>query len=147
MADTIYKYLMDDGRFKNFIRILDGADDLKTSLNVNGKVAFTVFAPTDDAFVNEKLIPGTLEKWFTDGDILLDIARFHMIYNEHPSEELKELAKDNKPINAADNNPLTFTSKNGDLLVGNEKKQVKISQPDVKASNGIIHVINDLMTV
>lgn len=142
MADTIYNQLVKDGRFKTFVRLIGICDDLTTVLN--GKGELTVFAPTDEAF--SKLPPGTVEKWSQDTDLLLDIFRFHMINGAHSSGELTALAKSEETIKATDNNDMKFKESNG-LAIGNERKMAKVITPDLKASNGIIHVIEDLLSL
>ncbi|MFS8131215.1 MAG: fasciclin domain-containing protein [Candidatus Dojkabacteria bacterium] len=143
MADTIYKYLLNDGGFKTFIRLIGVADGLVAQLD--GKGSYTVFAPTDEAF--SKLEPGTVEKWTMDGDILLDIFRYHMLNTEMTSDQLKELAKEKKATEAADRNPINFDEEGDALLVGNNKKMTKISKADIKCSNGVIHIVDDLLSI
>ncbi|MEP7104187.1 MAG: fasciclin domain-containing protein [Candidatus Dojkabacteria bacterium] len=142
MANTIYDQLVKDGKFKTFIRLIDICDGLKD--NLSGKDQLTVFAPTDDAF--SKLQPGTVEKYSQDTDLLLDIFRFHMIVGTHTSEELLVLAKSKQTMKALDNNPMVLEEKDG-LWVGNEKRMAKVSTADIKTSNGVIHVIDDLLSL
>ena len=105
---------------------------------LSGKGPFTVFAPTDEAF--KKLPAGTLDKLLADpkGD-LAKILTLHVIAGE----------VDAKAATAAVGTNVTTlggpvaVAKDGDKLTFGG---ATITSTDIKASNGIIHVIDAVVT-
>ena len=105
---------------------------------LSGKGPFTVFAPTDEAF--KKLPAGTLDKLLADpkGD-LTKILTLHVIAGE----------VDAKAATAAVGTNVTTlggpvaVAKDGDKLTFGG---ATITTTDIKASNGIIHVIDAVVT-
>lgn len=115
---------------------------LLTALSVTGldKVVaqskdLTVFAPTDDAFA--KLPAGALEALLQDEEALKQILLYHVA-----SKELK--AKDVLKANEVK----TLAGKTIAVSVNNEGaflNQAKVLKTDIRANNGIIHVIDEVL--
>jgi uncharacterized surface protein with fasciclin (FAS1) repeats len=103
---------------------------------LKGDGPFTVFAPTDDAFA--KLPAGTVESLLEpeNKDKLTAILTYHVVPG-------KILASDVKPGRVAtlQGSELRVKSKKGALMVD----QAKIVATDVIASNGVIHVIDEVI--
>jgi len=123
-----------NGNFETLVAAL-GATDLVTPLSEpNGP--FTVFAPTDEAFasISGGLITCLLRS--ENKDTLADILKYHVIAGKVLSTDLSD--------------GLTATTLNGDDVVVNLMDGVKIndsvvSAVDVKASNGVIHVLDSVL--
>ena len=122
------------GNFKTLAAALQAAglvDALK------GKGPFTVFAPSDEAFA--KLPKGTLEELLKPENKarLQSILKFHVISGE-------VLAKDVKTMSVAtlDGQRIDIVVKDGKVTLD---KNVNVVTPDIIATNGVIHVIDNVL--
>jgi uncharacterized surface protein with fasciclin (FAS1) repeats len=100
------------------------------------KGPYTVFAPTDDAF--KKLPKGTVENLLKpeNKEKLGAILAYHVM-------EGKVMAADVKTMKAKTANGAMLNVKvNGSKVMVNDANLVKA---DVKASNGVIHVIDKVL--
>ena len=96
----------------------------------------TVFAPTDEAFA--KLPPGTLES-LTEEQKLAIVSR-HFI----PGVTI--LASDaSGPVETFGGESINLSNKKGVIGVAYKGNSISVVSPDVKASNGVIHVINEVI--
>ena len=102
---------------------------------LQGEGPFTVFAPTDAAFA--KLPAGTVEALLADKETLTKILTYHVVAGTVTSDQVVNLseAKTVAGIMA----PIEV--KMGSVYVGG----AKVITPDVKASNGVIHIIDTVM--
>jgi len=98
---------------------------------------FTVFAPTNDAF--GKLPEGTVESLLKpeNKDKLRDILEYHVAVAVYKPEMLK----DGQVINMANLGNITITVKDGEYFVNGNAKILA----SVPASNGIVHVIDNVL--
>lgn len=103
------------------------ADDL------SGAGPFAVFAPTDAAFA--ALPEGTVASLLEDptGD-LAQILLYHVIGSELMSKDLVS----GQSVATLNGEEITITAKGGSFYVDN----AKISVVDIKADNGVVHVID-----
>lgn len=102
---------------------------------LQGDGPFTVFAPTDEAF--SKLPEGALENLLNDKDALKQVLLYHVV-------EGNVMASDVVKINEAS----TLSGKNVDVKVGDDGVMLnnsKVVTTDIKASNGVIHVIDTVL--
>jgi uncharacterized surface protein with fasciclin (FAS1) repeats len=103
---------------------------------LKGDGPFTVFAPSDEAFA--KLPAGTVESLLEPANIdkLTAILTYHVVPG-------KILAADVKPGNVAtlQGSSFSVSSNQGALMVN----QAKIVATDVTATNGVIHVIDEVI--
>ncbi len=132
-AENIVATAKSTGTFKTLVAALDAAD--KTSM-LEEKGPFTVFAPTDDAFA--KLPKGTVESLLKpeNKEKLAAILAYHVVKGE-------VMAKDVKTMMAPTANGAELDIKvNGSTVMVNDAKVVKA---DVKASNGVIHVVDKVL--
>lgn len=102
---------------------------------LKGEGPFTVFAPTDDAF--KKLPKGTLEGLLKDKEALKKILLYHVVSGNVSSKDVVKLSK-------------ATTLSGQDVKIKATGKTVKINKSkvitaDVKAKNGIIHVIDTVL--
>lgn len=108
--------------------------DLLATLQTAGP--FTLFAPTDQAFTDAGIDLAALDT--TEGKAALsDILLYHVVSAEVASSDLSEC----QVANAANGQPLSFTV--GDSVMVNG---ATVTIADVPASNGIVHVIDKVLT-
>jgi transforming growth factor-beta-induced protein len=133
-SKSIAEIAMDDGRFSTLVAALDAAGLVDT---LTGEGEYTVFAPTDEAFA--KLPEGTVESLLEDpqGD-LTDILLYHVVEGIVPAETVVTL--DSAPT--LQGSDVTITTSDDGVMLNNS---VKVILTDVKASNGIIHVIDGVL--
>ncbi len=121
-----------------------GADDFKTLVAavkaaglvdaLKGKGPFTVFAPTDEAFA--KLPKGTVEALLKDKEKLAKILTYHVVKGNVTS---KDVAK----LNSAGSLQGAFLRI--DASKGVRVNDAKVITADLRASNGVIHVIDAVL--
>jgi len=120
------------GSFKTLATALQAAGLVET---LSGKGPFTVFAPTDEAFA--KLPAGTVEALLKDKAKLTAILTYHVVAGNVPSSEVVKL-KSAKTVNGQD---VQIKVMDGKVMVNN----AHVVTADVKASNGVIHVIDTVI--
>ena len=97
---------------------------------------FTVFAPTDQAFADAGIVLADLDT--PEGQSALsDILLYHVIEGEVPASAVTDCLS----ANTVNGNPLSFTV--GDSVMVNG---ATVTATDVATSNGIIHVIDKVLT-
>ena len=97
---------------------------------------FTVFAPTDEAFTN--LPAGQEEALLNNPAALAAVMQYHVVIDRVTANELTRLGA----ALASSGQPITITLQaDGSLLVNN----AHLVQPDIVASNGIIHEIDQVL--
>ena len=103
---------------------------------LQGEGPFTIFAPTDQAFADAGIDLASLDT--PEGKaILSDILLYHVVAGEVPSSALSDCTS----TTAVNEQPLAFTV--GDTVMVND---ATVTLPDVATSNGIIHVIDTVLT-
>jgi uncharacterized surface protein with fasciclin (FAS1) repeats len=120
------------GTFTTLAKAIDAAGLVGT---LKGEGPFTVFAPTDEAFA--KLPEGTLESLLADKEKLAAILTYHVVPGKISSEDVAQLPMA-KTVNGQD---VKITTADGKVMVGN----ATVTQADVPASNGVIHVIDTVL--
>ena len=97
---------------------------------------FTVFAPTDDAFA--KLPAGTVEGLLADIPALTNILTYHVAANTYPASAL--VGRRGR-IPTVQGDRLRIDGTGGGVRVDG----ATVVTPDVRATNGIIHVIDTVL--
>jgi uncharacterized surface protein with fasciclin (FAS1) repeats len=120
------------GSFKTLAAALTAADLITT---LKGDGPFTVFAPTDEAFA--KLPAGTVEALLKDKAKLTAILTYHVVAGAVPASEVVKITSA-KTVNGKD---VSVAVKYGKVMINN----ATVVTPDIKASNGIIHVIDTVL--
>lgn len=116
---------------------------------LEGKGPFTVFAPTNKAF--DKLPKGTVETLLKpeNKDKLKKILTCHVVAANAMSSTIEKMIKDDNgshPVKTVGGCTLTAKMKGGKITLTDEKGDVAtVTIPDVKQSNGVIHVIDTVM--
>ncbi|NBC29158.1 MAG: fasciclin domain-containing protein [Spirochaetes bacterium] len=129
---TIVEVAQEDGRFTTLVAALEAADLAET---LQGDGPFTVFAPTDDAFA--ALPEGTVEALLDDIPTLTDILLYHVVDGQVPSSAVVELSSANTLLGQ----PVVVNASDG-VRINN----AEVIIPDVEASNGVIHVVDSVLT-
>lgn len=129
---TIVDIATSAGSFNTLTAALKAAD-LVTVLE--GKGPFTVFAPTDEAFA--ALPEGTLEELLKpeNKEKLVKILTYHVVAGTVMSTDLKP------------GNVPTIEGSEVKIQLGEEVKvdDAEVVKADIKASNGVIHVIDKVI--
>ncbi|MCA1055807.1 fasciclin domain-containing protein [Rossellomorea aquimaris] len=120
------------GQFKTLAAALEKAGLVET---LKGEGPYTVFAPTDAAF--EKLLKKlgiTAEELLARED-LKDILLYHVLSGKVMSTDLKDGMK----ADTLAKKPVTIS------LDPVRVNDAKVVQADIEASNGVIHVIDEVL--
>ena len=122
------------GSFKALAKALAAADLVDT---LKGSGPFTVFAPTDEAFA--KLPPGTVDSLLKPENKakLKAVLTYHVVPGNVMSTEAVKL-KSAKTVNGKE---LALDASSGSLKVGS----AKVVKADIVASNGVIHVVDNVI--
>ena len=107
---------------------------------LSGTGPFTVLAPTNEAF--NKLPSGLLEKLVMpeNKSALTKILTYHVIAGKNLAVDVIKL--DGKSVPTVNGNTITLKVVNGGVVI-NDK--VNITKTDLPASNGVIHVIDQVL--
>jgi uncharacterized surface protein with fasciclin (FAS1) repeats len=125
----IVSIAVDDGRFTTLVTALEAADLVGT---LQGEGPFTVFAPTDDAFA--ALPDGTVEALLNDIPTLKNILLYHVVPGTVMSSEVVDLSS----ANTAAGEMIRIKVDDNRVMI-NDAQVIIV---DIKASNGVIHVID-----
>ena len=122
------------GTFKTLAAAL-GAADLVATLKGTGP--FTVFAPTDDAFA--KLPAGTVETLLKpeNKEKLKEILLLHVVPGSVTAADVVKL----KEAKTAGGKTVAIST-DGGVKVGTATGMANVVKTDIKAKNGVIHVID-----
>lgn len=117
------------GSFNTLVAALEAAS-LRTTLATGGP--YTVFAPTDAAF--DALPEGTVDALLADPPALAEILRYHVAAGDLGSGDVADLAL----VPTLNGQALTVGA--GVTIDG-----ASITTADVDASNGVIHVVDEVL--
>lgn len=131
-SKNIVETAVESGNFKTLVKALTEAGLVKT---LEGKGPFTVFAPTDEAFA--KLPKETLAGLLKDKEALKKVLLYHVVSGEIMAKGVVKL-KDAKTVEGSNVN---IQVKDGKVIINNSN----VIKADIKASNGVIHVIDTVL--
>ncbi|MUH00198.1 fasciclin domain-containing protein [Scytonema sp. UIC 10036] len=122
-----------NGSFTMLTKALRAAGLAET---LQGKGPFTVFAPTDAAFA--KLPQDAVQDLLKPEhkETLTKILKYHVVSGSVQSGDLKS-----GEVKSVEGGAINVKVEQGVVMVN----EAKVVQPDVKASNGIIHVIDNVI--
>lgn len=95
---------------------------------------FTVFAPNDAAFA--KLPPGTITTLVQNPPQLGRILKFHVAAGKYTQADLAQVSS----LTSLEGSPIPI-----DCSEGFEVKNATVVAADIEASNGIIHVLDNVI--
>lgn len=130
---TIVEIASTNGSFKTLTAALKAADLVET---LSGPGPFTVFAPTDAAFA--ALPKGTVEKLLMPQNkaLLVKILTYHVVPGDVLSTNLKT-----GNVKTVEGSSVSVKVNDMGVMVNN----AKVVKADIKASNGVIHVIDKVI--
>lgn len=119
------------GRFNTLVDALNAAGLVET---LQGPGPFTVFAPSDEAFakIPEKIRSAII----ADKDALTELLTYHVISGEVSAADVARL----NSAETIQGSAITIDTSNGVKVDG-----ASVTTADIRASNGIIHVIDTVM--
>jgi uncharacterized surface protein with fasciclin (FAS1) repeats len=120
------------GSFKTLVTAVKAAGLVKT---LKGKGPYTVFAPNDAAFA--KLPPGTVESLLKNKAKLATILKYHVVPGR---VKAADVAGKSLQVKTAAGLPV-----NVEGTFGVRVNDAHVIQPDIEASNGVIHVIDTVL--
>jgi uncharacterized surface protein with fasciclin (FAS1) repeats len=118
------------GNFKTLVAAVQAAGLVDT---LKGKGPFTVFAPTDEAFA--KIPKAQLDALLKDKAALTKILTYHVV----PAAVMSKDVKAGK-VKTVQGGEIAVTTEGGVKVDG-----AKVVAVDVKADNGVIHVIDTVI--
>ncbi len=121
------------GNFTTLVAAVQAAGLVDT---LSGEGPFTVFAPTDEAFA--KIPAADLEAILADTDLLTSILTYHVVAGKVMSSDVVNLSS-----------ATTVQGSDIDITVTDAGVQVdgaNVIAVDIETSNGVIHVIDTVIT-
>ncbi|MHA6346621.1 fasciclin domain-containing protein [Roseivivax sp. CAU 1761] len=132
-AMDIVDTAVEAGNFETLVAAVEAAGLVET---LKGDGPFTVFAPTDEAFA--ALPEGTVEDLLKpeNQEKLTSILTYHVIEGAVMSGDLS----DGMTATTVEGSDVTIMTEGGVTVDG-----ATVTQPDIEASNGVIHVIDQVI--
>ncbi len=119
------------GSFKTLVAAVTAAGLGET---LSGPGPFTVFAPTDDAFA--KLPAGTVDGLLKDIPALTKILTYHVVSGKVMAADAAKLTN----AKTVEGSELKIDASSGVKI-----NDATVTQADIEASNGVIHVIDSVL--
>ena len=139
---------------QSIVEIATGTEDFSTLVaaiqnadpaileTLSGDGPFTVFAPTNQAFQNLLDMLGmSAEELLAETDLLTTVLLYHVIDGAFPAEAVIGLDGQSAPT-LLEGESIGITIEEGTVVLNGV---VEVINPDVTATNGVIHVINDVL--
>jgi uncharacterized surface protein with fasciclin (FAS1) repeats len=120
------------GQFTTLVSLVKKA---RLASTLSGKGPYTVFAPTDAAFA--KVPKSTLAALARDRAALRSVLLYHVASGRVPAAKVVKVTS----VKTLNGQSASIRVRNGKVFVGG----ARVTTPDVKASNGVIHVINKVL--
>ncbi|MGZ4268457.1 MAG: fasciclin domain-containing protein [Solirubrobacteraceae bacterium] len=121
------------GQFTTLVKLVKQAGLAGT---LSGTTKYTVLAPTDAAF--KKVPKATLAALAKDKAKLRKVLLYHVLKGSVPASKVVKLTS----ARTVEGSKITIGVKGSSVYVN---RTAKVTKTDVKASNGIIHVINRVL--
>lgn len=131
MADIV-ETAKSTGSFNTLLKAIE-ATGLTDTLKSEGP--YTVFAPMDGAF--DQIKEDSLEELLQNEAKLKKILTYHVVFGDVRSKDLLELDE----AKTMEGSILNVDTSNGYKV-----NQAKVVQPDILTDNGVIHVIDSVLT-
>jgi|GEM_PF-893636 len=134
-AGNIVQVAVGNGSFNTLVAAVKAAGLVEV---LSGKGPFTVFAPTDAAFA--KLPEGQIAELLKPENkaTLVKILTYHVVAGK---VEAKNIKAGSALVKTVEGNVIKVTKSNKGVVIDNSK----VVAADVKASNGVIHVIDTVL--
>lgn len=131
MADII-ETATNSGSFKTLVTVIEAAGLLDL---LQSPGPYTVLAPTDEAFA--KISTNTLANWLEDLPKLKKILTYHILFGEVLTDNLVELSS----AETVEGSVVGIDTSDGIKI-----NDAKVLTPDILADNGVIHIIDAVLT-
>lgn len=133
-TQTIPKVAASTEKFKTLLKAAESAKLVDT---LSGKGPLTLFAPTDEAFA--KLPVGTVEGLLKpeNREKLVAILTYHVVAGRVYSDDVARI----ECATSVEGSPLKVTANDSQIFINKSK----VILADVEASNGVIHVIDNVL--
>jgi uncharacterized surface protein with fasciclin (FAS1) repeats len=129
---TIADIVAESENFTTLLAALEAADLVEV---LAGEGPFTVFAPTDEAFA---AIPeADLQALLADPEALHEVLLYHVVPGAVTSADVLAL-EDGTEVETVQGSAITVSFMNGMVMVDD----ATVTEVDIMASNGVIHVID-----
>jgi uncharacterized surface protein with fasciclin (FAS1) repeats len=128
---TIVGVAKEAGNFNTLLAALDAA---KLTATLEGEGPFTVFAPTDAAFA--ALPAGVLDGLLADPAALAKVLTYHVVAGRAASGDIVGMST----LQSLEGKQLSVSAEGGVKVGG-----ANVTTADVDASNGVIHVIDQVL--
>ena len=133
MTKDIVATATEAGSFSTLLAAAEAAGLVET---LQGEGPYTVFAPTDEAFA--ALPEGTLDSLLADPEALKEILLYHVVPGQVTAEQVVGLTS----ADTVQGSPISIAVEDGTVLLN---ESAKVVTTDVLASNGVIHVIDQVI--
>lgn len=127
---TIIAVAAKAGTFKELLSQLEAAGLVGV---LKGPGPFTVFAPNDSAFAHSR----SLDKLSGDKTKLANILKYHVVKGNYSAADLQN----KRSLTTLEGESVMLNAKDGKVIVDG----AIVTEADVKASNGVIHVIDAVL--
>lgn len=134
MKKDVIDVAVENGSFNTLVTAVKAAGLVDT---LKGEGPFTIFAPTDEAFA--KLPGGTVETLLKpeNKDKLVSVLTYHVISGKVMAADVIKMAS----AKTIQGQMVKITLDGDSVMVNN----ANVIAADVKASNGVIHVIDNVL--
>jgi uncharacterized surface protein with fasciclin (FAS1) repeats len=130
-GNTVVDLAVGNKDFTTLVSLLKKADLVKA---LEGAGPFTVFAPTNEAFA---AVPkADLDALLANPEKLKAVLLYHVVSGDIASDKIKP-----GMVKTLSGQDVDITVKDGKVYVNN----AEVVQADLKASNGVIHVVNQVL--
>lgn len=130
---NIVETAMSAGQFDTLVTAVKEAGLVET---LSGEGPFTVFAPTDTAF--GKIPSEDLEALLADKSALTDVLTYHVVAGKVMASDVVNLSE----AETVQGSTIDISVEDGTVMVDG----AKVVQTDIETSNGVIHVIDSVIT-
>jgi uncharacterized surface protein with fasciclin (FAS1) repeats len=125
------------GDFTTLAAALEAAGLVET---LKGEGPYTVFAPTDEAFEAALTDLGlTADQLLADTELLTSVLTYHVVEGEYPAADVVGL--DGQSVATVNGAEVEITVDGESVMVNG----ATVTMPDVLATNGVIHVIDQVL--
>lgn len=139
IEENIVDIASSDSNFSILVQALQRAD-LVSALQADGSL--TVFAPTNDAF---QALLDKKAAWNTLEDIPVETLKSVLLYHVLPIYAQSQNLSDNQVVSTLNGANLTIDLSSGVKIESATGQSVSVTQADLLAKNGVIHVINEVL--
>jgi len=146
-TQTIVQNAVNSPIHTTLVQLVQAADLVDT---LNGAGPFTVFAPTDEAFGRVPSATVTMLTQPQNKAALQSVLTYHVVPGRVTAAQLMQMIRDgggSASIRTVNGQNLTATMEGSYVkLTGMGGSTAYVSQADVMQSNGVIHVVNGVLT-